>query len=194
MLVRCLSRKLGFLVVELLLDASNMLDEALPGLPYFLLNDVRGFPVNQGKTRGFSLVRRLEATEESRDLAEMSSRILLDSLRTLSVSTELIVVQLVDSLSAPSIDDRVSPRRSSRLCDPEGVSRFELTESVLEFALQNLAAAFLFFAEDRRSVNLFDAVESVPALDGRLGLGDLKFLPVIGSTIRANNRRLLDSI
>lgn len=105
----------------------------------------------------------------------------------LSVSMELIVIQFIDSLSTPSMDDRAC-RLSSHFCEPESVSRFELTESVLELFFENFVAFFL--PEDRCNMDLLDVVESAPALDG-LGLRGLKFLLVIESIIYVKKRQLL---
>lgn len=111
------------------------------------------------------------------------SRYLLDMLRILSVSIELIVEQFIDSLSTPSMNDRIL---SSRLCElKKNVSRFELPESVLEFVLENFVALFLIV--DRGNVDILDVVESAPALDG-LGFDGFKLpFTIPMSTIRAKN-------
>lgn len=105
----------------------------------------------------------------------------------LSVSMELIVIQFVDSLSTPSMDDGAC-RLSSHFCEPESVSRFEFIESVLELFFENFVAFFL--PEDRCNMDLLDVVESAPALDG-LGLRGLKFLFVIESIIYVKKRQLI---
>lgn len=110
------------------------------------------------------------------------SRYLLDMLRTLSVSIELIVEQFIDSLSTPSMNDRIL---SSRLCElKKNVSRFELPESVLEFVLENFVALFLIV--DRGNVDSLEVVESAPALDG-LGFDGFKLPLTTRSIIRAKN-------
>lgn len=98
------------------------------------------------------------------------------------MSIELIVEQFIDSLSTPSMNDRIL---SSRLCElKKNVSRFELPESVLEFVLENFVALFLIV--DRGNVDILEVVESAPALDG-LGFDDFKPPLTIESTIRAKN-------
>lgn len=121
--------------------------------------------------------------DESREWEEWMSRHLLDMLRVLSVSIELIVEQFIDSLSTPSMNDRVLSSRC--LCElKKKVSRFELAESVLEFVLENFVALFLIV--DRGNVDILEVVESAPALDG-LGFDGFKLPLTTESTIRAKN-------
>lgn len=167
--------EIDLLKVGLLLDSVVLL-----GCPYFLLKDIPGFPVIQGWISGLSELKRFEASEESREWQEWSSRSLLDSLRTLSESMELMVVQLMDSLSPPSTEENVSPL-SSRF------RVFELTESVLDAVLEDLVAPFF---EDLFE-DLFEDAESAPALDG---LGDLAVFFTIDSAIRAKARLVIDKI
>lgn len=182
LLARCLNELLNFLDI-FLLHVSDAFNDILSGFTYFLLNDVSGFPASQGTKCGFSETHGLEPIDESREWEEWMSRYLLDMLRILSVSIELIVEQFIDSLSTPSMNDRIL---SSRLCElKKNVSRFELPESVLEFVLENFVALFLIV--DRGNVDILDVVESAPALDG-LGFDGFKLpFTIPMSTIRAKN-------
>ena len=90
------------------------------------------------------------------------------------------MVQFIDSLSALSFEERVS-RLLSRFCDPENVSRFELTESVLDVGLEIFVA--LRFPVVCEIAVLLDAEESAPVLDG-LTFDILRPFFMFESTIR----------